>query len=150
MVHSFSTVTIYSRCRLSINFIIQMTEHEHALWTTLCNIKYREAQDRNYCNSTLRIRSHDNFFKSLDKVSKYQIKGDGKQSRINCLDRKIRYQGHASKKIYGFLHSTYNFRWQIHNPTFQTLFFDFYAANKYIFFFKSNVERVYNVIPLYI
>ena len=36
------------------------------------------------------IRSHDNFFKSLDKVSKYQIKGDGKQSRINCLDRKIR------------------------------------------------------------
>ena len=26
------------------------------------------------------IRSHDNVFKSLDKVSKHQIKGDGKQT----------------------------------------------------------------------
>ena len=56
------------------------------------------------------------------------------ENRINCLDREIRYQGHASKKEYGFLHFTYNFRWQIHNPTFQTLFYDFYAANKYILF----------------
>ena len=69
---------------------------------------------------------------------------------INRLDCEIRYQGHASKKIYGFLHPTYNFRWQIHNPTFQTLFYDFYATNKYILFFKSNVERVHNVIALYI
>ena len=56
------------------------------------------------------------------------------ENRINCLDREIRYQGHASKKEYGFLHFTYNFRWQIHNPTFQTLFYDFYATNKYILF----------------
>ena len=28
------------------------------------------------------------------------------ENRINCLDRGIRYQGHASKKRYGFLHST--------------------------------------------
>ena len=87
------------------------------------------------------IRSHDNFFKSLDKVSKYQIKGDGKQSRINCLDRKIRYQGHASKKIYGFLHSTYNFRWQRHNPTFQTLFYDFCITTNISFFFSNRTSK---------
>ena len=86
----------------------------------------------------------------MDKVSKYQIKGDGKQSRINCLDRKIRYQGHASKKIYGFLHPTYNFGWQIHNPIFQTLFYDFYATNKYILFLnRTSKESIMWLLCIY-
>ena len=71
------------------------------------------------------------------------------ENRINCLDREIRYQGHASKKRYGFLHSTLilggKYLIQKVRPYFMT-----FMQQTNISFFKWNVERVYNVIALYI
>ena len=69
---------------------------------------------------------------------------------INCLDCEIRYQGHASKKIYGFLHYTYNFRWQIHNPTFQTLFYDVYITTNISFFSnRTSKKSIMSLLCIY-
>ena len=71
------------------------------------------------------------------------------ENRINCLDREIRYQGHASKKRWVFTFHI-NFRWQIHNPTSQTLFYDFYATNKYILFLnRASKESIMWLLCIY-